>query len=184
MDPIETLSDEHHLIERYLELLSRAQEALAAGRTVPRAFFEQGVHFARAFVEEYHHFKEEDVLFILLAQKRNGDVSGQIEQLKAQHVLGHTLITRMTHTLHGYRTDRPLEVKSMREGLKTYVDLLRQHLDLEERAIFPLVRQSFTPEEMNLLSAQYEAERRRFGWDALERNRKLLDEMDVALASG
>jgi len=74
MDPIETLTNEHGLIRQFLDVLSMAAEKIEEGQHPSEAFFEKAVEFARAFADHYHHFKEEHVLFVQLAQKKQGEV--------------------------------------------------------------------------------------------------------------
>ena len=88
MDPIETLSNEHGLIRQFLDVLSIAAEKIEEGQHPSEAFFEKAVEFARAFADHYHHFKEEHVLFVQLAQKKQGEVDAQLEALRYEHERG------------------------------------------------------------------------------------------------
>jgi len=93
MDPIETLSNEHGLIRQFLDVLSIAGDKIENGQRPSEAFFEKAVDFARTFADHYHHFKEEHVLFVQLAQKKQGDVDAQLEALRYEHERGRSLIT-------------------------------------------------------------------------------------------
>ena len=181
MDPVDTLYDEHELILRFADLLAGAHVRIERGDLPPSAFFEKCVSFARSFVDEYHHFKEEDVLFALLSQKAGQDLSGQLALLRSQHDLGRAIVDQMARSIHGYGSQAAAKKDLLPDRLGAYTDLLRQHVQLEDRVILPLARESFTPEEVNHIAAQYEAERRRFGWGVFERGRKLLAEMGALL---
>ena len=74
MDPIETLSNEHGLIRQYLDVLSMAAEKIENSKRPSDAFFEKAVDLSRTFADGFHHFKEEHVLFVQLAQKKRGEV--------------------------------------------------------------------------------------------------------------
>ena len=88
MDPIEILRNEHGLIRRFVDLLSVAVTRLEVDQPPPRAFFDDGIEFVRGFSDGFHHKKEELVMFVQLAQKKNGAIDGQIEALKYQHDQG------------------------------------------------------------------------------------------------
>lgn len=182
MDPLEILSDEHRLIQRYLDLLAKAQELIAQGRPVSITFFKQGLQFAREFVDEYHHFKEEDVLFALVDQKGTGDIGDEIEILRNQHERGRALIKEIASTVAGNGLGESARASRLMQGLEAYTALVREHIHLEDDLIFPHARRSLTPEEMEVLRTQYESERRRFGRDTLERNQQLVADMGSLLA--
>ena len=88
MGPIEKLTEEHGLIRQYLDSLSMAVSKIESGEYPPREFFEKAVGFARDFTDKFHHFKEEYVLFLQLAQRKGGLLDGQIESLRHQHERG------------------------------------------------------------------------------------------------
>jgi hemerythrin-like domain-containing protein len=182
VDPIETLTGEHALIVRYLDILSAAHDRIAQGRAVPVTFFENGLRFARGFMDEYHHFKEEDVMFALLAKKEDGDIGDELALLRNQHDLGRALVNEMAYAVEGYGVDESIKTALMLKGLAAFTSLLREHIQLEERLIFPLARRVFTPEERDALREQYESERRRFGRDAFERNERLVTDMSDTLS--
>ncbi len=116
MDPLETLSNEHGLIRQFLDNLSLAGQKIEEGQRPSRAFFEKAIDFARGFADKYHHFKEEHVLFVQLAQKKHGEVDAQLEALRFQHERGRELVTNMANSLDGYADQDPMPCRSCRGG--------------------------------------------------------------------
>ena len=82
MNAIETLTNEHGLIRQFLDNLEQAAKKIEEGQYPPRDFFDNAVQFARTFADKYHHFKEEHVVFVRLAQKNKGDLDARIEALR------------------------------------------------------------------------------------------------------
>src|SRR5512143_1171456 len=85
VESIRTLIGEHRLILEQLDNLSLARQMLEEGLWPPRAFFEGAVEFARAFADRFHHFKEEFLMFGMLAQKKHGRLDADIGALRYQH---------------------------------------------------------------------------------------------------
>ena len=68
MEPMEALKNEHGLIRQFLENLERAAINMKDGVNPPREFFDKALLFAREFADDYHHIKEEHMLFVRVAQ--------------------------------------------------------------------------------------------------------------------
>ena len=102
MNPLETLSNEHGLIRQFLDNLTLSAQKIEGGQWPSRAFFEIAIDFARTFADKYHHFKEEHVLFVRLAEKKKGEVDAQLESLRYQHERGRGHITAIANALDGY----------------------------------------------------------------------------------
>ncbi|MBW1827698.1 MAG: hypothetical protein JRI78_12165 [Deltaproteobacteria bacterium] len=55
-----------------------ARDKLEKGKRPPKAFFQKAVEFFKTFVDKFHHFKEEYLMFGLLSQKKDGAHDGGI----------------------------------------------------------------------------------------------------------
>ena len=109
MKPLETLKNEHGLIRQFLDIMEGALKKLREGERPPREFFEKGIHFARKFADEYHHLKEEHIMFVRLAQKQSGEYDGEVESLRHQHETGRDHIAAIGAALDGYETGNPIK---------------------------------------------------------------------------
>src|SRR4030042_615166 len=85
MEPTEVLSKEHHNILQVLEIFDKAKEELEKGNRPDHALFEKGLTFFRLFADRFHHFKEEYLMFGILAQKQEGAFDLEIGALRFQH---------------------------------------------------------------------------------------------------
>mgnify|MGYP000339061785 CR=1 FL=1 len=70
MSVLDTLKKEHLLVRRYLDNIEVALDLMHKGGEVPEQFFNLAVDFSRNFMDKYHHFKEEYVIFLKLAEKK------------------------------------------------------------------------------------------------------------------
>ena len=181
MKPLETLRNEHGLIRQYLDNLAMAVDKLQSGERPPREFFEKAVRFARTFADTYHHIKEEHVMFVRLAQKKSGEIDGQIEALRHQHERSRNHISAIHDALDGYAEGKPIQTDDLLENVAAYVALLRSHIHREDHVFFPMVKETLTEEEEQLLEAEFEKARQKAGEDFFEASHKEVVDMGSML---
>ena len=181
MDPIDTLRQEHDLILRFVDTLAVAVEWLEEDRNPPPEFFADSVQFASGFADTFHHRKEELIMFLQLAQKKNGAIDGQIEALRYQHDQGRGFISRIRESLEAYSAGDPLAAAIVRENGAAYVSLLRHHIHTEDHIFFPLAREEMTEEEFEALSIEFEKEGERHGARTFEHNHKIVVDLKAML---
>lgn len=177
MDPIETLSNEHGLIRQYLDNLALATTHLEEGRRPSRAFFEKGIDFARTFADRFHHFKEEHVLFVRLAQRKRGEIDAQVEALRHQHERGRELISAVAAALDGYEANDAGHTAALVENLAAYIALLRHHIHLEDHVFYPMARKTLSADEISELEAEFARQRDKEGAGTFERSHKTVVDM-------
>jgi len=177
MDPIETLSNEHGLIRQFLDVLSMAAEKIETGQRPSEAFFEKGVEFARTFADHYHHFKEEHVLFVQLAQKKQGEVDAQLEALRYEHERGRLLVTGIEAALPGYANQDPIKTGELLENIAAYASLLRHHIHVEDHVFYPMARKTLTELEFEALGQEFDKQQEKHGRDTFEKCHKMVVDM-------
>lgn len=177
MDPIETLSNEHGLIRQFLDVLSMAAEKIENGHRPSQAFFEKGVEFARTFADRYHHFKEEHVLFVQLAQKKRGEIDAQLEALRYEHERGRSLVTGIEGALPGYAEGDPIKTGELLENIAAYASLLRHHIHVEDHVFYPMARKTLTEKEFQALDPEFKKAHDKLGTDTFERCHKMVVDM-------
>ena len=181
MKPLEILTNEHGLIRQFLENLALAVEKLENEERPPKEFFENAVQFARTFADAFHHFKEEHVMFVRLAQKHDGTMDGQIESLRHQHERGRTYISEIADALNGYAAGRPIQISQVLESTAAYISLLRNHIHKEDHVFFPMVQAELSEEEEQQLQVEFEKARQKAGEDTFESSHKLIVDMGSML---
>jgi hemerythrin-like domain-containing protein len=149
-----------------------ACKKIEEGNPPSRAFFEKAVDVARNFADGYHHFKEEHVLFVQLAQKKKGDVDAQLDSLRQQHERSRELITAMAGALDGYEARDESQTQRLIESARAYSELLRQHIHREDHVFLPMAQGMLTEGELNGISKEFDRQREKHGGDAFERYHK------------
>jgi hemerythrin-like domain-containing protein len=181
LNPIDTLINEHGLIRKFVEHLSAAVERMEGGDRPPRRFFDNSVEFVRSFADGFHHYKEEHVMFVLLAQKKRGAIDGQIEALRYQHERGRALIATMASSLDGYESGDERMTADLLESVSAYASMLRHHIHLEDHVFFPMARAEMSRDDIAELECEFALERERHGADTFERCHKMVVELGSML---
>lgn len=130
MKAIEILTREHNLILRALDVLSRARIHIERNQRPPEAFFDTALLFLREFADQFHHFKEEYLMFGLLALKKGDAFDGPIGSLRFQHERCRAFIEGISNSLPGYEMlvgKRPFDENDPRK-----VEDLRLHQDIPD----------------------------------------------------
>lgn len=163
MSATKILIKEHALILKALEAMLFAKHQIENGVFPEKIFFEQAVLFARDFSDTFHHFKEEFLMFGMLAQKKEGELDLEIGALRYQHERCRGYIEGIAGSLKGYEERDELAITALLENLAPYISLLRRHIHQENHFFFPLVEASLTNDENNYLEDQFSWEADRFG---------------------
>ena len=182
MKPTDILMREHALILQALESLCRAQKKIEENRQLPKDFFVKALAFLREFTDQFHHFKEEYLMFGLLALKKGGAFDGPIGSLRYQHERCRACINEMANSLDGYADGDDIATTRLLENLSAYISLLRRHIYQEDHTFFKMALQELSKEEEDLLLVQFKKEDQKMGDQTFfEHNRQLLDEMEALL---
>jgi hemerythrin-like domain-containing protein len=182
MDPIEILRNEHGLIRQFVDLLSTAVGRLEVDKPPPRAFFDNGIEFVRGFSDGFHHKKEELVMFVQLAQQKNGAIDGQIEALRYQHDQGRGFIAAIDGALDEYEQGDSRAQSLVRENAASFASLLKHHIHIEDHIFFPMCREEMTDEELRVLGGKFAKVQEVHGADTFERYHKIVVDLDRMLA--
>jgi hemerythrin-like domain-containing protein len=138
-DPVETLRHEHRVIERALDALEKYASKVAQGEAEPEELTEF-VLFFRGFADACHHAKEERIVFDALASHGVDGGSGPV----ATMICEHQALRGYLHKLELFARRPEQWMAADREEvvrlIRTYVSVLRGHIEREQRVLFPMVR--------------------------------------------
>ncbi|MCF8044741.1 MAG: hemerythrin domain-containing protein [Desulfarculaceae bacterium] len=186
MTVIQILKKEHYLILQTVDLLARSRDYLEKGVIVSSEFYEKAMRFCHDFADRFHHYKEEFLLFGLLAHKKEGRLDAVMGTLRYQHERCSQCVTEIENVLKTDRKYDEMTVTFLLENLSVYVSLLRRHIYLENTVFFPMADRSLTDEEKDSLSDQFAAEEARLDLQGSvsEENRKIIIELEDILTKG
>jgi hemerythrin-like domain-containing protein len=178
MDAIETLMNEHRVIERVLDgLVAFAEEAGRKG-TSEQQELGRFVTFIREFADACHHGKEEDILFAAMVANgfpRNG---GPIAVMLHEHDQGRGLVRILRERAEQSAAWSDADRTEIAEVARGFAQLLRAHIHKEDAILYPMAEQHLPPEAMQEVAeacARYEEDPARAG--AHERLHALAEEL-------
>lgn len=169
------LINEHEGILFGLKILEKMLDNLKAQQPVPQKDLQNMVMFLKLFADKCHHGKEEGLMFPAMEQAGIPKDQGPIGQMLAEHELGRTYIRGMDAASSG----ATLDVASFSTNARDYIALLRNHIEKENRVLFPLGDRLLPREtQAELLNEFEEFEERVMGAGTHEKLHEMLHEFE------
>jgi hemerythrin-like domain-containing protein len=156
MNPTEILSAEHRVIEGVLDCLLRMAEQAEREARLDARDAASAIEFLRGFADGCHHGKEERHLFATLIAKGWPSDGGPVGVMLTEHELGRGLIRRMEAARAGAEAGKAEAHAEFAAAARGYVELLRAHIQKEERVLFPMADQALSAAEQQRLLAAFE----------------------------
>jgi hemerythrin-like domain-containing protein len=152
------LTAEHDIILQVLASLDRAREKMEQGLRPSPDFLAKSVTFAQNFADRFHHFKEEYLMFGLLAEKKGGLLDLHMGVLRYGHELCRGYIREIAQTLDAYAEKDEMAAITVLSSIAAYTAVLRHHIHTEDRLFFPMVEKTLSDDEKEMLMAQFHKE--------------------------
>jgi hemerythrin-like domain-containing protein len=181
MRAIELLLAEHNMILEFLDLLQEAGKRVARDEGPAPEFFEGSVEFCRTYADKAHHYKEEHVMFGLLAQKHEGKLDDLIARHRDQHETCRNLVGAMAGSIASYGRGETEGARALSENISEYVKILRSHIESENEIFFPMSLAFISDEEGVQLLEEFERYEESAGVKVWEGGPKLLGEISAQL---
>lgn len=155
MEVLKELIEEHAHILKGLSYLEAARDALERNLSPPSDFFKTAVLFFSAYADRLHHYKEEYLLFSLLASKKGGKIDLEIGALRHQHEKNRRSIRKIKDALKGYETKSEIAVTTLLENLAAYISILKRHIHREDQLFFPMAKAELSEAEKKMLQTSF-----------------------------
>lgn len=156
MKSIDILRAEHAMILVVLDELDKTAERIVKGNQRPTREFMEGVlDFCRTFADRFHHYKEEYVMFGMLAQKYDGAIDAEVERHRTQHEQLRDLVGAISGALDQLLKGSDSAARDTHGNIVDYVTQLRSHIRSENEVFFPMVEQAITDSEDEKLLAEF-----------------------------
>ena len=139
--PVDVLKREHDVILQVLEALHRE---VARGGMPRLSFWVEALPFFEDYADRWHHGKEEDLLVPALAEWGLPLGMGPIAVMEQQHVEARSLLSAMRA---GLRSAAAAEAE-LRPAAVRYVDLMREHIAIENDVLFEMARHTLPAAEV------------------------------------
>ena len=153
----ENLMKEHQLILKYVHLMERYTEIGLKNLNTP-VLFEKGncfIEFIHEFADDFHHAKEEDILFRYL------DVPGvlthcnPVPQMLLEHNKARDFVWNMENAI------QTKDINGLVVNAGQYARLLKEHIYKEDNILYPMAERGLSDEaKLSLLKEYAETDNR------------------------
>lgn len=178
MQAIDVLRAEHDGVLAVLASLEQAAGAAEQGQPVPDAVFRDMREFFEVFVDRCHHGKEEAGVFPRLVQRGATELPRRLE---AEHEQERGIAATFSAAVAQYRPGDAATARQLAASARAYADLLRRHIDLETRELFPAM-ETLAADDAALVEAFERIEEQRIGPGVHERFHTMIDELPARIA--
>lgn len=129
---LEILMEEHQLILQYLMVADALSDRLES--TAPPDVQDVGawIDFVKQYADHQHHMKEEDVLFVWMAEKGMPRDSGPVHCMLEEHGMGRAAIGSLAQNLAEGLKDK----RAAAADLRSFASILRQHIYKEDNILY------------------------------------------------
>jgi hemerythrin-like domain-containing protein len=163
------LKHEHRVIERALRALDNVCALIQGGEAVPAEAIRELVDFFKNFADQYHHDKEEKYLFPALIEAGLAHQGGATELLSREHETERSLIRNLEREASTYDAGNPDSRLAFAQVARRYVDLMVEHFEKEDRALFRLASDLLDERAQEELSRKFMQAEAELGPSARER---------------
>ena len=153
--PVAVLKQEHQVILRVLVVLEKLTDRSENG-TFEYSSLIQCIEFFELFADACHHAKEEKQLFPVLEERGVPREGGPIGVMLYEHGVARSLVGQMRDTLlRRGDGDDPELAGAFRQTARSYIHLLRQHIQKEDNILFEIGDQVMTEADQQMLDERF-----------------------------
>jgi hemerythrin-like domain-containing protein len=178
----EDLMREHGILRRALLVYQESAVKLRQdAASVPPEALEKNATLFRAFGEDYHEKKLEEVFIFPTVQKAPGRAASYVDVLLAQHARGREITD---YVLSLTKADRIASnsVEPLAKTLEAFVRMYEHHAAIEDTVIFPAWKAATGQGALDELGEKFEdIEHEQFGDDGFEMALKRMEEIESSL---
>lgn len=138
MTILSELHQDHINLNRLLEILTYKVERLREGSHPDFSLMADVVAYVGSYADQYHHPRE-DVMYEYF-RGRDAELDKNFDQCEAEHAKLKQLSHDLAESIDGILHDAVMPMDRFTDQLDEFVSTERQHLDFEERELFPGIR--------------------------------------------
>ena len=173
----EMLSDEHRVIERVLAVLETLTQTPVESAIEN---WKKALDFFSHFADQCHHFKEEQVLFPAMEDRGIPREGGPIGMMLMEHEEGRTYVRAMLAAIALVETKNEAAKEILVDKAKTYLRLLKEHIQKEDEILFKIADDVISPDEQKQLLRSFEEhEAKEIGEGVHEKYLKIVEELEA-----
>ncbi|MEM6190790.1 hemerythrin domain-containing protein [Shewanella scandinavica] len=147
---LKRLMHDHKHMAVLLNVLKNKQMKLSEGESINFIVVRDIVEYMQGYAERCHHPVEDIIYAYYLAHKANDN----IDKLSAEHELVIQASAALMTTLNLILSDIVVAREKLIVDFADYVALQEQHMQMEEREIFPLLAKTLTEQDWQLIESE------------------------------
>ena len=151
---IRSLVEEHEVILKVLASLARFAQSATTQDLTLRAALARYVDFCRGFVDNVHHGKEEDLLFVRMCEAGFPREAGPVAVMLEEHEDGRKAVAALAELAHGEGAFRDDELPALRAHVGSFTNLLSRHIAKENNVLYPMALRSLPESSIEALDRQ------------------------------
>jgi hemerythrin-like domain-containing protein len=177
MELIGLLMIEHRLIEQIIYALDTEAHHISQDNIVHPMFIYSIVDFFRTYADQFHHGKEEDILFVELSKKELDKEHKHImEELEEEHRYARRIVGQLVSFTEKWSLGEENALPRISESLHILCDLYPKHIEKEDKRFFIPCQQYFSQSEReSLLEIGYDFDKRFTNTIYKDRMKSLID---------
>jgi len=149
-NPIKVLFDEHEIIISAIDIAKEADKLIASNEIVYEKLIRDLISFFRLYADQYHHYKEEQILFPEMSKKNELLEDGVIKEMFENHEDFRDMIKNIETFL-----DKKEYVKAQQQ-LNSYAEALLDHIAVENDEVFQMAESLFEKEELEKIYFRFD----------------------------
>ena len=158
-NPVELLIEEHEVITKALHNVLDLKNLIIADPDKFKSELTKYLWFFRNYADQFHHLKEERILFLQMKNKKTELGDGVIKEMFDNHDDFREMLTEIETFNDGGNLDKAFQ------QFEKYNNALLDHIAVEEQEIFEIALTIFNQEELEKLSHQFTDTDRDLGMD-------------------
>ena len=156
MSAIQTLMDEHRVIEQVLACLREIAARCGREGRLDADSAREAIRFFREFADRCHHGKEEQKLFPMMESCGFSPHTGPTAVMREEHERGRKLLLGMDAAIEGAAAGTSEDVAAFVRVASAYERFLTQHIEKEDRVLFPMAERQLRPGDLVELALSFD----------------------------
>lgn len=156
MKATQILMEEHRVVERVISAMEIAVQRLERGEELRPAFFINAALFIKNFADGCHHHKEEDILFVAMNAAGMPSDNGPLAVMLAEHAQRRAFTAAMKTAAESWEKGDPRTKPVVAHNARGYVNLLRYHIQKEDKILFPMAEKAIPTQQQDQVDADFE----------------------------
>jgi len=153
---IASLKNEHRLIEQVLGSLQTFADRLSAGQPGAREHVAAFARFFREFADRKHHGKEEDRLFVAMAEYGFPSEGGPVFVMLREHETGRSHVRALAEAGAGDGELTESETAIVKNHACEFVAMLSAHIRKEDMILFPAAERAMPASVLDTLAGRFD----------------------------